>query len=298
MKVAIIYFGASSLLEINYLNHKEFIFDYLNNSNIDFDVFYSLSTECIYKDANLSNLITFTKDVNKKINKNTNTNYDNSEALSHKMYGFRYNHLTPTCILNLFKKMFTEDKIKFTEFKDNYNNTKVSNESEVVGDAHNNDCIADTTYYKRLTKIDNFISKKDEYQRDTGDQGNKNYTYYIYIRCDYMFYNSFNLKEHLVPHTITTGSHQGSPGAIRPDFLWISEKKFTEYWTHKSFLETKLITPDDKYNTIGLIDAHLLYKYIKSLGLNIIVNLEGNRIGSWEYHYFLPKFEKKKYFDC
>ena len=34
MKVAIIYFGASSLLEINYLNHKEFIFDYLNNSNI------------------------------------------------------------------------------------------------------------------------------------------------------------------------------------------------------------------------------------------------------------------------
>ena len=42
---------------------------------------------------------------------------------------------------------------------------------------------------------------------------------------------------------------------------------------------------------------HKMYKYIESLGENIILNYKGNRIGVWEFFKFLPAEEKKIYFN-
>lgn len=95
--------------------------------------------------------------------------------------------------------MFCEDKLKFIEYVDNYNNCKTSNEYSVIGDGHENINIPKTTSYKRIEKIDNFISK---------NKTDENYIHYIYLRCDYLFYSDFNLKDHLIPKTVTTSPHQ------------------------------------------------------------------------------------------
>lgn len=284
-KIAIIYQGAVSLLEISYLNHKKYIFDYLNNNDIDYDVFLSIANECIYKDANIEQLDKFNKIVNKKLNKKVETNYQDV-GINYK--GVRY-YLENTEILNILKKMFCEDKLKFIEFVDNYNNCKTSNEYSIIGDAHDNENIPKTTSYKRIDKIDNFIStnKTDE-----------DYIYYIYLRCDYLFHSDFNLKDHLIPKTVTTSPHQQKIKTIRPDFIWISEKKYTEYINTDTIKEMKLIEPDNDITNIFHYDMHKLYKYIESLGENIILNYKGNRVGVWEFFKFLPAEEKKIYFNC
>ena len=148
-KVAIIYVGCCSLLEINNINHKKYIFDYLNQENINYDVFCSLANECIYKDPSLQHLVKFTKIINKRINKYKDTNYDNYEKIAHDYKCFRY-HLSDSDILSSLTKMFSKDRLKFIEFKDSYNNCKVDEEEKLgLGSLHNNNGLTGTTFYKR-----------------------------------------------------------------------------------------------------------------------------------------------------
>lgn len=58
-----------------------------------------------------------------------------------------------------------------------------------------------------------------------------------------------------------------------------------------------LIKPDNDITNIFDYEMHKMYKYIESLGENIILNYKGNRIGVWEFFKFLPKEEKRIYFD-
>tara|TARA_B110000008_G_scaffold177796_1_gene177264 strand:- start:117 stop:998 length:882 start_codon:yes stop_codon:yes gene_type:complete len=291
-KIAIIYQGAVTLLEINYVNHKKHIFDYLRNENIDFDVFCSLANECVYKYTSVDKINTFVNIVNKKLNKNDEIKMEEIGVGGYKCHT---SYIPDTTILSLLEKMFIKDKLKFIEFKDNYNNCTVAIEHTVIGDGHTSVCIPNTTFYKRIQNIDNFIST---------NKMDKDYTYYIYLRCDYFFYSNFTLKNYLIPNTVTSASMQRGKNTIRSDFIWISEKKYTEYINSDSVKIMNLIEPDNIYQIGGpkihVRDQHRLYKYIESLDKNVILvdypQEKGIRVGVWEYDR-LPEEYKKLYFE-
>ena len=76
----------------------------------------------------------------------------------------------------------------------------------------------------------------------------------------------------------------------------ISEKKYTEYINLDTIKEMDLIEPDNDITNIFDYEMHKMYKYIESLGENVILNYKGNRIGVWEFFKFLPEEEKKNIF--
>ena len=130
-KIAIIYQGAVTLLEINYVNHKKHIFDYLRNENIDFDVFCSLANECVYKYTSVDKINTFVNIVNKKLNKNDEIKMEEIGVGGYKCH---ISYIPDTTILSLLEKMFItlniigikdDFKVKYTIFKDKEHNTKM-----------------------------------------------------------------------------------------------------------------------------------------------------------------------------
>lgn len=110
------------------------------------------------------------------------------------------------------------------------------------------------------------------------------------------FINDFNLKEYLIPKTVTTSPHLYCKKTIRSDFIWISEKKYTEYINLDTIQEMNLIEPDNDITNANLYEMYKMYKYIESLVKNVILIDKGRRVGVWEYS-GLPKQSKKLYFE-
>ena len=103
----------------------------------------------------MDNIITFVNIVNKKLNKNDEIKV---EEIGVSGYVGHTSYISDANILSLLEKMFRKDKLKFIEFTDNYNNCKVADEIKVIGDAHQNIHIPESTYYKRIQNIDKILT--------------------------------------------------------------------------------------------------------------------------------------------
>ena len=186
MKIAVIYSGSYNTLEIAHTNHKEFIFDFFDKHDIDYDVFCNLSPEFYIKHPDKKLLIDVINFISEQFNNfNFYKEYGNliSEEYLQKESALTYWHIINFKMDENYIKTNIENLFK--------NNLKYLNIDRYLGpinDKNIKDLYLHENYfasisYEKIKTINNFM-----------EVNNLNYDKYIVLRPELLFNNYIDMN--------------------------------------------------------------------------------------------------------
>tara|TARA_B110000967_G_C18872611_1_gene556317 strand:- start:1311 stop:2150 length:840 start_codon:yes stop_codon:yes gene_type:complete len=183
MKICIIYTTAYNLADFTLDSHK-YLFDLLNELNIEYDVFISISNEIVVKHTNKEKLIDFYNKIKGKLNQYHGDNVETYFENSNRWYYHFKKTVSEEYISKKFENLVGQKNIKHIDFKISELSFPISCHPEKNGSTHTVDDLfhVKCNYYRRLTRISKLINK------------NK-YDKFINLRSDFEIIKDNSLKE-------------------------------------------------------------------------------------------------------
>lgn len=226
-KVCIIYTGGWNLSDLSIYSHK-LLYEYLNKNNIKYDVFISVSNEIFVKalvKEEVENSIDKLNEIhNLKFNKESIYNF----LVNKRIFCFN-EFVDKNYIKNLFEKIVGKSNIKYIDFKIKENGSKKFNDGKIDPAVHRVPSFFHANYYKRFKRLSNEINTK-------------NYFTFINVRPDFKINNINQLKD-IIKQKVTSNYLYCN---YRLDFLHISNKLLSDFFTEKSYLKLLKKQKDEK----------------------------------------------------